>query len=349
MLSKNMVVAARAENSLTIKPSEWFAENNIDLRLGTAVTVIDPQKKTAALSNGTEVPYDKLIYAMGAECFVLPLPGNNLDGVITVRHLDDVYQIWEKLPKAKNAVVIGGGVLGLEVASELKKARLKVTVLEAAPKLMSRQLDDETGEVLTKAAKDYGIPIHTNVKISELVGNNTVSGVKLDDGTLFPADLVIVSCGNRANIDIAKQAGISCDRAIVVSERMETNLHDIYAAGDCVQLDGVNFQLWAEAAEQGRVAGANAVGDRIKYIPIPLGASFEGMNMKLFAIGDVGKNDINYQTVEYRDEIENSYRKYWFANNRLVGGILYGNTDRVPNLTDALIAQKSYFSLRGEL
>ena len=349
MLSKNMVIAARVENSLTVKPEEWFEEKQIDLRLRTAVTALDPEKKTAALSDGTELSYDKFIYSMGAECFVLPLPGSNLDGVITVRHLDDVHQIWERLPKAKTAVVIGGGVLGLEVASELKKARLKVTVLEAAPKLMSRQLDDETGEALMKAAEDYGIPIYTDVKITEITGDDTASGVRLDDGTLFPADLVVMSCGNRANTDIAKQAGITCDRAIKVTPRMETNLPDIFAAGDCAELDGVNFQLWAEATEQGRVAGANAVGDRVKYIPTPLGASFEGMNTKLFAIGDVGKNDINYQTVEYRDEIENSYRKYWFANNRLVGGILYGNTDRVPNLTDALIAQKSYFSLRGEL
>ena len=349
MLSKNMVVAARVENSLTVKPDEWFEERQIDLRLGTAVTAIDPTAKTASLSDGTTLSFDKLICATGAECFVLPIPGKDLDGVITVRHLDDVHRIWAKLPKAKTAVVIGGGVLGLEVASELKKARLKVTVLEAVPKLMSRQLDDETGEVLMKAAEDYGIPIHTGVKIAEITGDGAVSGVRLDDGTLFPADLVVMSCGNRANVDFARQSGISCDRAIMVSERMETNLPDIYAAGDCAQLNGVNYQLWAEATEQGRVAGANAVGDRVKYTATPLGASFEGMNTKLFAIGDVGKTENNYQIVEYRDEIDNSYRKYWFVNNRLVGGILFGNTARIPMLTDSLTARKSYHMIRDEL
>ena len=349
MLSKNMVIAARVENSLAIKPEEWFEEKQINLLLEASVTAIHPPSKTVVLNNGTELRYDKLICATGAECFILPLPGKDLDGVITVRHLDDVDRIWTKLPKAKNAVVIGGGVLGLEVASELKKARLKVTVLEAAPKLMSRQLDDETGDVLVTTAAEYGIPIYTGVKITEITGTSTVTGVKLDDGTVFPAELVIMSCGNRANIDAAQQVGITCDRAIVVSERMETNLPDIYAAGDCAQLYGTNFQLWAEATEQGRVAGANAVGDRIKYVSLPLGASFEGMNTKLFAIGDVGKNGKNYQIVEHRDSIENSYRKYWFVDNRLVGGILFGNTDRVPALTDALIAKKSYFALRDLL
>lgn len=349
MLSKNMVVAARAENSLAIQPSEWFAEKQIDLCLGTAVTALDPIVKTATLSDGTILPFDRFICATGAECFVLPIPGKDLDGVITVRHLDDVHRIWAMLPKAKNAVVIGGGVLGLEVASELKKARLNVTVLEAAPKLMSRQLDDETSDTLVTIAKNYGIPIHTNVKISELIGDDRVARVWLEDGRIFPADLVVMSCGNRANIDAAKQAGITCDRAIVVTERMETNFPDIYAAGDCAQLYGVNFQLWAEATEQGRVAGANAVGDRIKYASIPLGASFEGMNTKLFAIGDVGKSENNYQIVERRNEIENSYQKYWFVGNRLVGGILFGNTDHIQSLTDSLIAHKSYFMIRDEL
>ena len=349
MLSKNMVIAARVENSLAVKPDEWFAEKQIDLLLKTTVTRIDPQKKTAALSDGSELSYDKFIYAMGAECFIPPLPGSERDGVVTVRHLSDIHSIWKKLPHAKTAIVIGGGVLGLEVASELKKMRLDVTVLEAAPKLMSRQLDDETSETLVAAAAAFGIAIHTDVQIAEIIGNGKVSGVWLDDGTILPADLVVMSCGNRANIDVAKQAGISCDRAVIVTDRMETNLADIYAAGDCAQLHGVNFQLWAEATEQGRVAGANAVGDRIKYVSLPLGASFEGMNTKLFAIGDVGKAENSYQIVEHRDEIEKSYRKYWFVDNRLVGGILYGNTDRVPTLTDALTAKKSYFALRGQL
>lgn len=349
MLSKKMVIAARVNNSLDIKPQEWFAEQQIDLRLDTTITAIDAQAKTAAISDGTKIPYDKFIYAMGAECFVLPIPGSDLDGVITVRHLADVYKIWKKLPSAKNAVVIGGGVLGLEAASELKKMRLSVTVLEAAPKLMSRQLDDEAGDALVAAAAQYGISIHTGVNISKITGEDAVSAVVLDDGTTFPADLVVMSCGNRANIDVAKTAGIGCERAIVVNERMETNLSDIYAAGDCVQLHGVNFQLWAEATEQGRVAGANAVGDPVKFIPTPLGASFEGMNTQLFAIGDVGKGGKEYKTMEFRDNIEHSFRKYWFVNNRIVGGILFGNTDRTQTLTDALNVQKSYFTVKNEL
>lgn len=349
MLSKNMVIAARVKDSILVKPAEWYEEQSIDLRTGLSVTSIDPETKTAVLSDATRVRYDKFIYAMGAECFVPPIPGTDLNGVMTVRHLSDVFRIWERLPKAKTAVVIGGGVLGLEVASELKKMRLAVTVLEMAPKLMSRQLDDTTADTLIDDAASYGISIHTGVNISAITGDDAVTGVVLDDGTHFKADLVVMSCGNRANTDVAQQAGVSCGRAILVSDRMETNVPDLYAAGDCVEHDGVNYQLWAEAAEQGRVAGANAVGDRVKYVPVPLGASFEGMNTALFAIGDVGKGNKAYQHVEFRDEVENSCRKYWFHNKRLCGGVLYGNVDNIQILTNAFLAGSSYFEVKDIL
>ena len=348
MLTKNMVVSARVEHSIDVKPAEWFVEQEIELKLHTSVTAVDPEEKTAVLSDGTVLSYDRFICATGAECMVPPMPGDRLDGVITVRHLRDVHNIWKRLGTARKVVVIGGGVLGLEMASELKKMRLAVTVLERG-KLMARQLDEETAEALTRAAEEYGISIHVEVIVTEITGEDRVTGVRLDDGTFFPADMVIISCGNRANMEVAKAAGAACGRAITVTERMETNLPDFYAAGDCAAFNGVNYQLWAEAAEQGRVAGANAVGDRVKYVTTPLGASFEGMNTKLYSIGDVGKGEKEYKIVCYHDEIEKSFRKYWFADGRLAGGILFGNTDKIPELTEALASGSSYDTLREKL
>lgn len=343
MLTKNMTIAARVKDSLTVKQPEWFQENEIKIRLSTPIAAIDPAKKSVVLRDGATLYYDKLIYALGAECFVPNIPGREQHGVFTIRHLSDVLDIWSDLPRAKTAVVIGGGVLGLEAAAELKKARLSVTVLEMAPKLMSRQLDDETSAYLIKTSANYGIQILTGVNIAGIEGNGTVSGVRLDDGTVFPADLVVISCGIRPNTEHAVSAGIACGRAIMVTAYMETNLPDIYACGDCAEFEGTNFQLWAEAAEQGRIAGANAVGDRVKYVPVPYGASFEGMNTSLYSIGDVGKGDKPYKLVEFHNEIENSFCKYWFSGNRLCGGILCGNTDGIQALTDALIAKIDYF------
>lgn len=347
MLSKNMANAAKTPESLVIKEQSWFEENGIGIRLNTRVVAVDPEQRTVSLDNGAALSYDKLIWAAGAECFVPDIPGRELDGVLTVRHLDDVFDLWNRLPKAKHAVVIGGGVLGLEVAAELKKMRLGVTVLEMAPRIMSRQLDHETGERLLTAAESYGVKILTGVNITDILGERKVSGVRIEDGTVFPAELVVVSCGNRATIDAMRAAGAECGRGVTVNEKMETTLSDIYACGDCAELGGVNFQLWAEATEQGRMAGANAAGDCLTYDAAPCGASFEGMNTRLFTIGDVSEE--NRESVEYRDEIENSYRKYWFSNGTLVGGILFGNTEKTQMLTDALTRQKKYPALRGEL
>lgn len=349
MLSKNMVLAAKCPEGLAVKEQSWFEENQIDIRLSTLVTEVNPEKKYVCLSDNTALSYDKLIWAAGAECFVPDIPGKDLRGVLTVRHLKDVFDIWNRLPNAKHAVVIGGGVLGLEVAAELKKMRLGVTVLEMAPRIMSRQLDDETGDRLMAAAESYGIQILTGVNITDILGEETVSGVRIEDGTIFPADIVVMSCGNKATVDAVLDAGAECARAVKVNARMETTLPDVYACGDCAEINGANFQLWAEATEQGRIAGANAAGDRVKYDAISYGASFEGMNTRLFAIGDVGKGGKDYKLVEIRNEVEDSYRKYWFHENRLCGGILYGDTNNVQILTDAFIAESPYFGIKDKL
>lgn len=349
MLTKNMVVAARVADSIAVKDPGWFDENRVELKLDTSVVSIDPVRRTAVLDNGEELTYDRLIYAAGAECFVPPIKGSDKKGVFTIRHLSDVTEMWEMLPKAKKAVVIGAGALGLEAAAELKKMRLDVTVLESAPRLMMRLIDEETSDALIKAAADYGIAIHTGVNIAEITGEGKAEGVKLDDGRIFAADIVVVSCGVRANVEAAKTAGVECARAVVVNKYMETNTPGIFAAGDCAEIDGINYQLWAEATEQGRVAGANAAGDRTGFVSVPLGASFEGMNTAMYALGDVGKQDIEYKTVVYRDEIENSFRKYWFANGKLTGGILFGNTEKVPVLNEAIEKGRDYYSIKDEI
>lgn len=349
MLTKNMVVAARVENSITVKDPDWFNEKRIELRLGTSVVSIDPVRKTAALDTGEELKYDKLIYGAGAECFVPPIAGSDKKGVFTIRHISDVTDMWKMLPKAKKAVVIGAGALGLEAAAELRKMRLDVTVLESGPRPMPRLIDEETSDALIQAAEDYGVSIIAGVNITEITGKDCAESVKLDDGRVFAADIVVISCGVRASVGPAKTAGVECVRAIVVSKYMETNVPDIYAAGDCAEIDGINYQLWAEATEQGRVAGANAAGDRTAFVSVPLGASFEGMNTAMYALGDVGKNGLEYRTVEYRNEMENSFRRYWFADGKLTGGILFGNTEKVPVLNEAIEKGRDYFSIKDAI
>ena len=352
MLSKGLPVVAHDPDSIRIKQPEWFEDQEIDLRLKTSVVSIDAQKHIAQTQTGESIIYDKMVYAAGAECFVPPIAGSDLEGVVTVRHLGDLLKVRKLIDHSKYAVVIGGGVLGLEFASELKKMRVRTTVLEMAPGIMTRQLDDETGAALQKDAADFGVEIHTGVSITGITckeGTGKAGAVELSDGRVFPADIVIISCGNRGNIGPALEAGAECARAIVVNARMETSLPDIYAAGDCAEFGGINYQLWSEATEQGKAAGANAAGDDIRITSIPYGTSFEGMNTSIFAIGDVGKAGKDYQMVIFRNEIEGTYRKYWFDGKTLVGGVLYRDTEKLPFLTDAVVKKSPYWMINHDL
>lgn len=342
MLTKS-IMAGLDEEQIAVEDASWYEENHIYQILGHEVVKIDPEAKEVHLDDGSKYHYTKLIYALGSECFIPPIKGADKDGVIAIRRLSDTKKVAEKLKETKHAVVIGGGVLGLEAAWELKKSRCEVTVLELAPVLMGRQLDKTAGEMLKKISEGQGIQIHTGVQIEAIEGGEKAEGVRLADGTVIPAELVIVSCGVRANTALAKEAGIATDRAVIVNEKMETNIPDIYACGDCAQYEGINYAIWPQAVEEGKTAGAQAAGDDNTYSTVPAALSFHGMNTALFAAGDNGQNpDLIYKTVEYKDEGKKQYQKYYFLNNRLCGVILIGDTSRMAEMTEALEHHRQY-------
>lgn len=342
MLTKS-IMAGLDEEQIAVEDASWYEENHIYQILGHEVVKIDPEAKEVHLDDGSKYHYTKLIYALGSECFIPPIKGADKDGVIAIRRLSDTKKVAEKLKETKHAVVIGGGVLGLEAAWELKKSRCEVTVLELAPVLMGRQLDKTAGEMLKKISEGQGIQIHTGVQIEAIEGGEKAEGVRLADGTVIPAELVIVSCGVRANTALAKEAGIATDRAVIVNEKMETNIPDIYACGDCAQYEGINYAIWPQAVEEGKTAGAQAAGDDNTYSTVPAALSFHGMNTALFAAGDNGQNpDLIYKTVEYKDEGKKQYQKYYFLNNRLCGVILIGDTSRMAEMTEALKHHRQY-------
>lgn len=342
MLTKS-IMADLDENQIAVEETSWYEENNIIQLLGKEVTSIDADNKEIVMNDGMKLQYTKLIYAAGSECFIPPIPGHEKPEVVAIRRLADTKKIAGLLPEVKHVAVIGGGVLGLEAAWEMRKARCEVTVLELAPILMGRQLDESAGEVLKKIGQDQGIQIHTGVQIASIEGEEHVTGVKLADGTVIPAELVIVSAGVRANVALAKAAGVEVDRAAVVNSKMETSVKDIYACGDCAQFEGINYAIWPQAVEQGKVAGANAVGEALEYTTVPAALNFHGMNTALFAAGDAGKNpNLVYKTVEFKDMGKKQYQKYYFLNNRLCGVILIGDVSRMGEMTEALEKHLTY-------
>lgn len=345
MLTKSMVAELDAEE-IAVETASWYKENDIYQVLGKEAAAIHPEEKEVEFTDGTKLKYTKLIYALGSECFIPPIPGADKNEVVAIRRMADIEKIEKMMEQIKNVVVIGGGVLGLEAAWEFKKARKNVTVLELAPQIMGRQLDETASEMLTAISESNGINIYTGVQIAAIEGDKNVTGVKLSDGRTFDADLVVVSAGVRANTALALAAGIGVNRGIVVNAAMETSMSDVYACGDCAEYEGINYAIWPQALEQGKVAGANAAGEKLEYETVSAGLTFNGMNTSLYAIGDNGKNpNLIYRTVEFKDMGRKQYEKYYFLNNRLCGVILIGDTSKMAALTEAVEKKKSFKEL----
>lgn len=335
MLTKAML-SDMTGDQLAVEPESFYEENSISLLLEARVKAIDPAAKSVTVEKGgapMTIVYDKLIYALGAHAFVPPVKGADGEHVVSIRNIEDAQKVQRMLPSLKNAVVIGGGVLGLEAAWALKRGKVDVAVVESAPRIMARQLSETASEVLSGIIRGAGVQLFTNAGTAEITENS----VLLADGTELPADLVVFSTGVRGNLDIAQAAGIEINRSIVVNERMETNLPDIYAAGDCAEFGGVNYALWSQSVEQGKTAGGNAAGDDLTYETVDGALSFNGMGTSLFSMGDNGSDPAKkYRTVELRDERRAQYEKYTFVNNRLCGVVLIGDTSKLADLTQKI-------------
>ncbi|MEG1584518.1 MAG: FAD-dependent oxidoreductase, partial [Anaerovorax sp.] len=333
MLTKGILSEIDMLN-LFIKPFSWYKDNNIKLTLDCEVKEIKPEIKTVVLKDGTSREYDKLILATGAECFVPPIKGADKAGVFSIRSLTNVNELRDYIARgAVKAAVIGGGVLGLEAAWELKKAGLQVSIIEAGSRIMGRQLDKKGAELLETAIKTAGMQVFIGTGIQEISGTEEAQGVKLADGTVVDAQVVIISTGVKQNIELAKAIGIEVGRSIIVNERMETGVEGIFACGDCAEFNGVNYAIWPQAVEMGKVAGANAAGDFTTYMPVTPAVNYSGMNTEIFSIGDNGGNqEKKYKTTEYCDEENLIYEKRYFLNGRFCGGILIGDTSKSQEL-----------------
>ncbi len=343
MLTKGLISKVEGSN-FNIKPASWYKDNNINLLLSTEVTKVDRDNKEITLSNGNKLSYDKLIIATGARPQNVGIVGQELAGVFSIRDLNDVNNIQQMLPKVQNVVVLGSGILGIEAAWELKNAGKNVTIVDRSGVFMSKQLDAKASQILEDSIIKSEINIVHNAKVDSLICNDNrkiegkiaVSNVKLGDGNLLDADLVIISMGISPNVEIAKEAGLEIGKFILVDDLMKTNDDSIFACGDCSEFNGQSFGIWIQAIEMGKVAGANAIGDKLTYKQITPINAFNGLGTSLFAVGDNGKDENKkYKVVEVLDDSKNTYEKMYFVNDKLVGAILIGDTKKAVRLTKA--------------
>ncbi|MDR0928117.1 MAG: FAD-dependent oxidoreductase [Oscillospiraceae bacterium] len=312
---------------LAVHPDSWYQQNHILALTDRQVQALEPAAREVVLEGGFRMKYDRCIYALGASSFIPPMAGTDLPEVCVLRALRDADQIAALIAAGKkSAVVIGGGVLGLEAAWALREKGCAVTVLERGERLMPRQLDEETSQMLLNAAAKAGVQVRCNASSEAIVGDGGhVAGVRLVGGETLPADLVLISSGVRANIGVAQAAGLATGRGVRVNARMETSQVGVYACGDCAETDPPSAQLWPAAAEMGRIAGANAAGDNLTYEPASAAVTFHGMGTALYSDGAIGAGD---RVVREKDEAKQTLQTCYYEGEKLRGVILFGDISR---------------------
>jgi nitrite reductase (NADH) large subunit len=307
----------------------WFDDRQFDLRLGVSAKRVDIENQRVELSDHSTIEYDKLILATGSRSFMPPTPGNDLPGVFTLWTLDDAKAISDFIEDAQKAVVIGGGLLGLEIAYALKQRGLDTTILERGQALLSRQLDPRSSAMFQEQVERLDINVRKEASVAEILADpetGKVSSVKLTDGAVIATDIVLVSTGVRARVETMDGVDIEIDRRFVTNNRMETNIPNVYAAGDCALMDGIWYGLWSVSTREGKVAGANAAGgDEICVIPPPP-YLVNTMETRIASAGNITPKGPEVTSQISFDETQLTYDRRNFIGEKLVGYILLGDT-----------------------
>lgn len=337
-----------------IVPSKWYKDNNVTEILNKKVTSIDKDAKIVTIDNSEEIKYDKLIFATGSYNFIpnveivdsenkkktYTLDSFNyksINGIYSIRDIEDVVALKKELFKEKKIVIIGGGLLGLEAAWEISKCGLKVSVIEFFSRLLPRQLDDESAALLKSYVDSSNIKLKLGESANKInIKENSVKSIILNTGEELETDIVLFSVGIRSNTELAKTTGVLCDRGIIVNEKMETNLKDIYACGDVAELKGISYGNWPAAVEMGKTAGANAAGDDIQFQGFVSSFIFDSINTKIFSAGTADFSDNSLEQLSLKSPEEAKYSKYFFKNNKLTGAILIGDLSVSSMIVDGI-------------
>ena len=317
-------VAGRTDiSSLIIQKDKWFQERNIDLKTGITIKDIDPSNNQVIDLDNNVTIYDTLLLATGSSPFIPPIKGNAKMNVFALRNFEDAKNIIRAADKSGKAVVIGGGLLGLEVAHALIIKGIAVTVVEFFDRLLPRQMDTKGARMLKKMLENQGFKFEMGATTKEIKGDQAVTGVELASGKILEADLVIFSAGVRPNIELPSKAGIAIDRGVIVNSHMETNFKSIYAAGDIAQFEDINFCIWPEAQEQGRIAGLNMVSTQEIFESIVPSNRLKVAGIEFGSAGDIDPENVLESEIVQSDKI---YRKLVKKNEKLVGCIMLGTT-----------------------
>ncbi|MBF6991352.1 MULTISPECIES: NAD(P)/FAD-dependent oxidoreductase [Cupriavidus] len=334
---------------IMLNTREWYDENGIELLAGDPVVSIDRPRRVVRSASGREVRYDRLLLATGSKPFIIPVPGHQLEGVIAFRDIQDVETMLHAARNHRHAVVIGGGLLGLEAANGLLRQGMDVTVVHLADSLMERQLDKPAATLLQGALERKGLRFLLGAQTAEILGTERVTGVRFKDGSEIPADLVVMTAGVRPNIELAAGAGLHCERAIVVDDTLQTYDPRIYAVGECVQHRQATFGLVAPIWDQARVCAAHLAGaGHRRYVQQATATKLKVTGVDLYSAGDfIGAE--GSEDLVLRDARRGVYKRLVLQDGCLVGAVLYGDVQDGPWYFDMIQRRTPVGALRQRL
>lgn len=323
------------ESKFLLQKKEWYELNKVNLYLDKEVIAIDIVNNEVKINDGSSLKYDKLLIATGASNFIPPIKGINKKNVFTIRKFEDIEDIKANAKDKQTVLNIGGGVQGLEAAWAFSKEGKDVIVVEALERLMPRQLDKRASDILKNKIEKCNIRILLNAQVERISGESSVDGVILKDGNKINCDMILYSVGIRSNIKLLENTDVKIKRGVLVNNKMQTNIENIYAAGDVAELEGQIGGLWTVASEEGKIAGYNMAGKDKEYFIIPPVTMMNAFNTSIFSVGNIEERNCEETIIEDRDDGE-IYKRLFIRDKMIIGAILVGDTREAMFLKKAV-------------
>jgi nitrite reductase (NADH) large subunit len=326
ILLSPVLAGEKSVQDIMLNDEQWYTKNNITLYKGKKIVDVRRGRRAVIADDGTAVAYDRLLLATGSNPFIIPVPGHHLPGVVGFRDIHDVNAMLEASGRYRRAVVIGGGLLGLEAANGLLKQGMAVTVVHLLDSLMERQLDKPAAALLKTSLEQRGLKFLMEAQTDAILGEDRVSGVRFKNGAEIEADLVVMAVGIRPNIELAKKIGLHCERGVIVNDTMQTYDPRIYAVGECVQHRSQTYGLVAPLFEQAKVCANHLAGlGYSRYQGSVTSTKLKVTGIDLFSAGDYQGGD-GCEDIVYKDPGQGVYKKLVIKDNKLRGAVLYGDT-----------------------